>query len=159
MVFGPSKEQLESEAETKKDDSIDKMVPTNLSFEELRSLLHHQMLENKALKTQVHDLKAELAKVALRYEEEDERIALSFIKQVEEVKKHEGVALLRAEEETERVANKLQRQLDALKGNSERCSRSYEAEQEKIINVAQKLISESQQECKKWKDLYERATS
>ena len=156
-MFGPSDEQLAQE--TARASLITSGIEPNLSVDELRMMLAKEMQANDNLKKQLHDLKADLSKVAVRFEEEDERIAISFIKQFEEVKKHEEVALIRAEEETERVSNQLQRQLQDLKELNETCSRSFEAEQERILNKTQRMISEAQQEAKKWKDLYEKSVT
>jgi hypothetical protein len=152
MVFGPSEEQLANEAAANTEHHP--RIPDGLDLAQLRSMLLKEIQDNEVIRKQLHDVKAELAKVALRFEEEDERIAITFIKQFEEVKKHEEVALIRAEEETERVSNKLQRQLEDMRGLNEQCSRGFEAEQERILNRTQRLVAEAQLEAQKWKDLY-----
>ena len=155
MVFGPSDDQIAQEAA--KAPTVTPSIDEKLSVDDLRSMLVKERQANDNLRKQLHDLKAELSKVALRFEEEDERIAISFIKQFEEVKKHEGVALMRAEEETERVSNHLQRKLHDLKELNENCSRSFEAEQERILNQTQRMVTEAKMEAQKWKDLYEKS--
>ena len=153
MDFGPSAAQLAHDLADQQVESGHALA--DLSKDKLLSLLHSEKLENAQLKKEVHSLKAELAQVALRAEEEDERLALGLLKQVDFLKKHEERALNQAEADSERVTNRLQIQVEKLKAVNQTCSRSFEAEQELVMNKSRKIVQDAHQETLKWKTLYE----
>ena len=81
MQFGPSKTQLEHEKIAHHHDSL--ILSPDLTVQELKERLIREMNENMHLRDEIHGLKSELAKVALQFEEEDERVAIGLIKKME----------------------------------------------------------------------------
>lgn len=151
--FGPSEVQIAHDVAKLHPSSP--VIDESLSSIELRQHLNQSREENAKLKQEVHDLKAELTRIALQYEEEDERVALGLLRKVDTIKRHEARALQEAEQESERLTNRLNRQVEQLRSMSEHSSRSFEAEQEMVLNKTKKMVLEAQADALKWKALYE----